>query len=109
MNLERIDLIVLSAGLVFGVLSFGACSVFEPCGDTKTVERRVLESGEYQESRHLVKDGTADVPLRHGHGEKTLVLDLDANHMEVTYVDLELRAVTEVWRVGEVTDVPGTE
>ena len=106
--MRPVDLIACVLGLAIGVSSFSACGLFEPCGDQQSVERYSLRSGDYIESRHRIKEGTADVPLRHAHGEKSLTLDLEAGELRITYLDLELRPVQETWRVGAVRDVEGT-
>lgn len=108
MKPQKTDLVMVLFGLITGAFAFvGGCGVVSPCGDTKTVEEYPVESGTYVEDYFAGDGGGADVPLRYGHGDKTIELELESNTLRMTYLDNELREVVETWRIENLREIEG--
>ena len=110
MKIDKTDIVVIALGLMIGVLGFAVgCGPIGPCGDTRTVDEYPVESGTYVEDYYAGDGGEAEVPLRYGHGDKTVELDLETNTLQITYRDTELREIVETWRVENLKEVEGRD
>lgn len=108
MTIQRVEIVAMLLGLALGGAAFAGCGI-GPCGDTKTVDEFPIESSSYTEDFYAGDGGSAEVPLRHGHGEKTMVIDRASNTMQLSYFDNDLRPVVETWRIEGIEQVEGWE